>query len=100
MRKKVNRVLRTAVGDTALLPCRKDLCDGEMPAVLLRQILWPVVPLWNVLMSGTGHSRDDDRGMDGRDCFATGHSSPDHDLFAIRFSIFLLHRFASNVIIY
>lgn len=59
-----------------------------------------VGPLWNVLMSGTGHPRDDDRGMDGRDGFATGHSSPDHDLFAIRFSIFLLHRFASNVIIY
>lgn len=39
-----------------------------------------VVPLWNILMSGTGHSRDDDRGMDGRDCLATGHSSPDHDL--------------------
>ena len=39
-----------------------------------------VVPLWNVLMSGTGHSRDDDRGMDGRDGLATGHSSPDHDL--------------------
>lgn len=59
-----------------------------------------VVPLWNVLMSGTGHPWDDDRGMDGRDCFATGHSSPDHDLFAIRFWIFFLHRFASNVIIY
>lgn len=58
------------------------------------------VPLWNVLMSGTGHSRDDDRGMDGRDGLATGHSSPDHDLFAIRFSLFLLHRFASNAIIY
>lgn len=39
-----------------------------------------VVPLWNVLMSGTGHSRDDGRGMDGRDGLATGHSSPDHDL--------------------
>ena len=39
-----------------------------------------VVPPLNVLMSGTGHFRDDDRGMDGRDCFATGHSSPDHDL--------------------
>ena len=39
-----------------------------------------VVPLSIVLMSGTGHSRDDNRGMDGRDCFATGHSSPDHDL--------------------
>lgn len=38
-----------------------------------------VVPLWNVLMSGTGHSRDDTRGMNGRDCLATGHSSPDHD---------------------
>ena len=40
MRRKVNRVLRAAVGDTALLPCRKDLCDEEMPAALLRQILW------------------------------------------------------------
>lgn len=59
-----------------------------------------VVLLSIVLMSGTGYSRDDNRGMDGRDCFATGHSSPDHDLFAIRFSIFLLHRFASNAIIY
>lgn len=39
-----------------------------------------VGPLWNVRMSGTGHPRDDDRGMDGRDGFATGHSSPDHDL--------------------
>ena len=39
-----------------------------------------VVPPLNVLMSGTGHSRDDDRGMDGRDCVATGHSSSDHDL--------------------
>ena len=39
-----------------------------------------VVPPLNVLMSGTGHSGDDDRGMDGRDGFATGHSSPDHDL--------------------
>lgn len=39
-----------------------------------------VVPLSIVLMSGTGHSRDDDRGMDGRDGLVTGHSSPDHDL--------------------
>ena len=40
MRKKVNRVLRTAVRDIAFLPCRKDLCDEEMPVALLRQILW------------------------------------------------------------
>ena len=39
-----------------------------------------VVPPLNVLMSGTGHIRDDDRGMDGRDCLATGHSSLAHDL--------------------
>ena len=45
MRRKVNRVLRTAVRDTALLPCRKDLCDGEMPAAL-RQILRMSAPSW------------------------------------------------------
>ena len=39
-----------------------------------------VVPLSIVLMSGTGYSRDDNRGMYGRDGLATGHSSPDHDL--------------------
>ena len=44
MRRKVNRVLRTAVGDTALLPGRKDLCDGEMPSALLKQILRTYIP--------------------------------------------------------
>ena len=100
MRRKVNRVLRTAVGDTALLPCRKDLCDGEMPAAL-RQILWAE---WALFGMYACQVQDIPGMMTGAWMEETALPPVTHlpitTFLFIRFSIFLLHRFASNAIIY
>lgn len=59
-----------------------------------------VVPLWNVLMSGSGHIRDDDRAWMEETAQPPVTHLPITTFLSIRFSIFLLHRFASNAIIY